>query len=367
MRLRFSLAVLLIISFLLVGCTGGELPNSGTYAVSGIVLHGNVGVKDVIVTYSGKTTGVTTTAADGTFSIHNLRGQVAISVSKDGWEFLEPQRAVSSATHLTFEGTPIFEALTISGRVTRVDNSPISNAIVFSGSHQTKSDSNGNWSLTIPGKFELLTVEVHCPGWEFQNPVVAVTPENPEVHFIGTPLPVSAPQITSTSFVRNVSISWEDVRYANQYELRTNENWGDISGLLYKGPETTFAIEQPNTRDYTLYLKSIHESGDYSGDTTIAKVSKPEPPKPNPPNVTPFFTALWIEPDPGVPEDIIGHGIYITLENGVTVYARVYVGQRLTYESSSGTNHIIEVTNIDIVGEGPKSDPISVRTTSFDW
>ena len=168
------------------------------------------------------------------------------------------------------------------------------------------------------------------------------------------------------SFITDVSLNWEPVRGATAYEIRTNENWGYSDGIIYKGNGLTHRFT-PTQRDYTLYSKAINAAGMYSEQASAITLSLPIPQAPSLPVVIPFFTALQVHVTPLNSAAIMGYHIYL-LKDGEEEAAKsvVMTGQHLTYSAPSGTAFTVQVSAFDILGEGPKSEPLHASTTYID-
>lgn len=165
------------------------------------------------------------------------------------------------------------------------------------------------------------------------------------------------------SFITDVSLSWEPVQGATAYEIRTDSNWGYADGIVYRGNSLSHKFA-PTQREYTLYLKAINQAGLYSEQATPITVSLPAPNPPPMPTLTPYFNALKIVPTPLVSPSIMGYYIYIT-QGDVTTKVPIIAGGDYTYPASSGTTVTIQVSAYDVLGEGPKSEPLQATTTQL--
>ncbi|NMA60691.1 MAG: carboxypeptidase regulatory-like domain-containing protein [Firmicutes bacterium] len=101
----------------------GTVETSAGYPISGRVVDSkNAPIANAIILLTDVQDGVirtTTSDSDGFFSIADLVGKYAITISKKGWEFTPESHYVDrTATNINFYGTPDIEATyAISGRI----------------------------------------------------------------------------------------------------------------------------------------------------------------------------------------------------------------------------------------------------------
>jgi hypothetical protein len=166
------------------------------------------------------------------------------------------------------------------------------------------------------------------------------------------------------SFITDVNLAWEPVRGATAYEIRTSDtNWGYADGIIYRGNSLSHRFI-PTQREYTLYIRAINQAGLYSNQATPITLSLPAPAAPNQPTVTAYFNALKIVPTPLNSPSVLGYYIHVT--NGdVTDKIPVLAGGDYSYPTPSGTTVTIQVSAYDILGEGPKSEPLEATTTAL--
>ncbi|NLX69926.1 MAG: hypothetical protein GX024_03345, partial [Clostridiales bacterium] len=157
------------------------------------------------------------------------------------------------------------------------------------------------------------------------------------------------------------------------YEVRTDTNFGsEDANLIYKGDETSYIIDFPTKRSYTLYIKAYNRAGVYSLNATPITLKNAVPSTPPQPVVTGFFSSLWIEILPVPDNDILGYKLYMTPcdssgnptgEVKVTTYP---TAQRVTYQAPSGSHFLVQVSALDVLGEGGKSAPVLAATKKID-
>ena len=169
------------------------------------------------------------------------------------------------------------------------------------------------------------------------------------------------------SFITDVSLAWEPVRGATAYEIRAEDSaWGYADGVIYRGSGLSHRFT-PTQRNYTLHIKAINQAGLYSERATAICLSLPVPQAPSLPVVIPFFTALQVHVTPLNHPAILGYYTYLVQDGEqVPVKSLVRAGQHLTYSAPSGTAFAVQVSAFDILGEGPKSEPLHASTTYID-
>jgi hypothetical protein len=169
-------------------------------------------------------------------------------------------------------------------------------------------------------------------------------------------------------FETQVILRWYPVRDAAAYEIRTDEDWGNPAGMVYRGQATSFTFH-PAQREYTFYLRAINGAGNYSTVTATKTLSNPAPSKPPTPVVTEFFSRLWIDIKAVTDTDILGYNVYITpcdefgTPTGMTEVAAYSTPQRVTYNAEPGSSFLIQTAAYDALGEGEKSDTVQGTTT----
>lgn len=160
-------------------------------------------------------------------------------------------------------------------------------------------------------------------------------------------------------------VYWKKAEYAEAYEVRDNLNWGNPSGMLFRGYAYNHAF-LPVAREMILYLRAVNAVGEYSVGYATLNISIPEPPIPDPPLVYEFFRALQIHLNPTSAPAVRGYYVYLTeqIEGGELDPIKILVrrGEPLTHDAPAGTTFKIEVTSFDIIGESLKSQAIYSTT-----
>jgi hypothetical protein len=166
-------------------------------------------------------------------------------------------------------------------------------------------------------------------------------------------------------FVDSVELNWLPIpeRDIAGYEIRTEDvNWGARNEhLIYRGSELRHVFA-PSVREYTFYIRAFDRHGNYSLESAIKELELPMPPAPQQPNTEEYFNVVKILPKPlGLPS-IQGYYIYVT-RGAETVRVPVLAGGDYSYPAPSGTTVTIQISAYDVLGEGPKSEPLQATTT----
>lgn len=190
------------------------------------------------------------------------------------------------------------------------------------------------------------------------SPVVTIT-------VIGKNSP--PPDVTwgECSFVDQVELRWNPVNVPDlqAYEVRTNTYWGSQDGLIYRGNGLSHVME-PTQRSYTFHIKALDRSGNYSKNASVITLSLPAPQAPEQPIVEAYFNALKIKVNPLNSPSVKGYYAYMT-KGGATDKIPVLAGGEIAYPAPTGTTVTIQVSAYDVLGEGPKSEPLEATTTAL--
>ena len=178
---------------------------------------------------------------------------------------------------------------------------------------------------------------------------------------VDIPIP-STPVFDTSEFITDVTLRWFPADHAASYELRTDQNWGNTSGLVYRGDANQHRFV-PTQRTYTFYLRAINAKGQYSTNHATISLSKPTPATPDQPVVTTFFGALRITPIPIAEQGILGYWVYVKPQGQPEEKLFCAPGDALIYQAESGTTCDIQVSAFDVVGEGGKSTVLQATTT----
>lgn len=173
-------------------------------------------------------------------------------------------------------------------------------------------------------------------------------------------------------FTNKVYLNWNPVNNYDLegYEVRTDTNFGsDDIGLVYRGKETHYTIQNPTQRSYTLYIKAFSWSKKYSTNATPLTIENTIPIAPPQPTITEFFGSLWIEVAPNGEIDIEKYNVYITPSDGAgnptgttEKIVLATAPNKITYEASPGQSFLIEIAAEDVLSEGLKSAPAEATT-----
>lgn len=173
-------------------------------------------------------------------------------------------------------------------------------------------------------------------------------------------------------FNKSIVLRWESIsdKDLDYFEIRTDTNFGsDDAGLVARKSEISHRINEPIQRSYTFYIKAKDRSGNYSVNADSITLTNSIPSTPTQPVITSFFQALWIEISPVIDNDIEKYKVYITPSDGAgnttgntEIIEIATAPQKITYESEPGKYYLIEVSALDILGEGPKSAPVEAGT-----
>ncbi len=178
------------------------------------------------------------------------------------------------------------------------------------------------------------------------------------------PIPQVPQWLGHTLTTSGLTIRWLKAEHANGYEIRTDLNWGNSSGMVFRGyaHELSFV---PQDRNVLLYIKSINVQGDYSaGYDTLQEYLAP-PPAPSQPDIAEFFRTIRIAPVPLNDPAVQGYYAYITVDE-TTEKRPVMAGSYLLHQLEYGKTATIQVAAYDILGEGAKSEPIQAASVSLD-
>jgi len=187
---------------------------------------------------------------------------------------------------------------------------------------------------------------------------------------------------TKCKFEGTVQLFWDSVSFYSLegYEIRTDTNFGeDDDDLIYRGNSLKHVIEEPDTRDYTFYIKTYSTTGYYSLDYNTIELNKEPPSQPNVPNVTEFFQRIWVEIFPVNEPGIEGYYVYITPsdgegnETGDTIRVPMATAGRYIHNAEPNSSFLIQVSaydvfeklDVDIDGEGEKSEEIERSTVAL--
>jgi len=170
----------------------GSLP---TYALSGTVTLGGVGLAGVTITVDGRTT---QTGSGGTWQIGNLpAGTYLIVPSLANYQFNPPSRTATITNAdiggLDFEAIP--STFTISGTVTDSSGNRLEGVLVTADGRTALTGSNGRYQI---GGIPVGTVNVQCQkagytffwqdglgNWHSEPRPVTVPPDQADVNFVG--------------------------------------------------------------------------------------------------------------------------------------------------------------------------------------
>lgn len=191
------------------------------------------------------------------------------------------------------------------------------------------------------------------------SPVATIT-------IVGKDTPPPNVEWSECSFITTIELNWNPVVTPDlqAYEVRVDQNWGNQTGLIYRGLDLSHIIEHPTQRSYTFYVKALDRSGNYSEQATPITLSLPAPPAPQQPTIETHFNAIKIWPTTLNLPQIQGYYIYVTKE-AVTSKVPVLAGGDYTYPASSGVTVTIQVSAYDVIGEGGKSEPLQATTTNL--
>ena len=177
-------------------------------------------------------------------------------------------------------------------------------------------------------------------------------------------------------FTDEIVLRWQPINDIDvkAYEIRNDLNWGNSTGLIYRGLSLEYPIKNPTERAYTFYIKALDRSGNYSEEYSEITVTNSAPPAPATPKISEFFESILIEIYPVADEDLKGYKLYITesdglgnaLENADTQVIPLATLQKITYPADSGKSFLIECSAYDSLGEGQKSAPIEATTQSIN-
>jgi len=157
-------------------------------------------------------------------------------------------------------------------------------------------------------------------------------------------------------------LTWKKAADATDYEIRSNLNWGDSDGILFRGYDHQ-AVIMPWDRQMTLYMRSLNSAGEYSDNYATLDVDLQAPPAPNPVTVEAFFSALKITVNPVSADGIIGYDLLITnTDTGDTETVPLSGAGTLTYPVESGIVYVIRARAKDILGYGAESSPVQAES-----
>ncbi len=180
--------------FLTIGIedTAGE--PSTAYMVSGkVVDDAGEGIPSVTVTFTFADDSFVTavTNSSGDFSKSDLEGAVTIKAEKTGYNIPGFFKVNGEERNITFIGnTGTLGAYEVSGIVESTGGLAIEGVVLTfedgNGTVQTaRSGSDGSYSKS--GLFGKLTITAVLDGWEFTPASRAISSEDPELNFYGTP------------------------------------------------------------------------------------------------------------------------------------------------------------------------------------
>jgi len=176
-------------------------------------------------------------------------------------------------------------------------------------------------------------------------------------------------------FTDEIVLRWQPINDIDvkEYEIRNDLNWGNATGLIYKGLDLEHTVKNLTQRAYTFYIKALDRSGNYSEEHSEITVTNSAPPAPQTPKISEFFESIWIEIYSVADEDLKGYKLYITesdgqgnqLEDTEPQVIPLATPQKITYPADSGKSFLIECSAYDSLGEGAKSAPIEATTQSI--
>jgi len=187
------------------------------------------------------------------------------------------------------------------------------------------------------------------------------------------PVTQTAPEIftwDTCTFIDAVRLRWFPVSGAVEYEIRFDQSWGKADGMLYKGNATEFSF-RPSQRAYTVYGATINAVGNYSVSATKT-LTNTTPSTPPQPVIKEFFSAVWIEIQPVADNDILGYNLYMTpcdsagSPTGPTEKTPCPGPERVTYKANVGSSFLVQVSAVDVIGEGAKSAAVQATTRAID-
>ena len=180
---------------------------------------------------------------------------------------------------------------------------------------------------------------------------------------VQVPKPVN-PVWSDYTLTNTLHLRWRKAEFASGYEIRTDLNWGELEGMIFRGYAHSLSFV-PRDRELILYLRALNVAGEYSEGYDTIHVSLPAPEPPQQPTVEAYFNALKIHPTPLDNPAVMGYFVYVE-GDGINDKVAVIAGGEINYPAPSGTTLTIQVSAYDILGEGGKSEPLQATTTALD-
>ncbi len=180
---------------------------------------------------------------------------------------------------------------------------------------------------------------------------------------VQVPKPLN-PVWSDYTLTNTLNLRWRRAEFASGYEIRTDLNWGELEGMIFRGYAHSFSFI-PTEREMILYLRALNAIGEYSVGYDTLNVSLPAPDPPDQPTVEPYFNALKIHPTPLNNPAVMGYFVYV-IGDGIDEKLAVIAGGHINYPAPSGTTVTIQISAYDIIGEGGKSEPLQATTTHLD-
>lgn len=170
-------------------------------------------------------------------------------------------------------------------------------------------------------------------------------------------------------FVESVELNWLPVpeRDIAGYEVRTqDDNWGARNEhLVYRGSELRHVFA-PSVRNYSFYIRAYDRQGNYSKQSGSKSLSLPMPPAPQQPKIEEYFTAIKVGIVPVDSPTVKGYKLNLkNTKTGIEEIIPFPFATTHTHSAASGTNFTVQVSAFDILGEGPKSEPLQATTTAL--
>lgn len=218
------------------------------------------------------------------------------------------------------------------------------------GNAAWKYGGNGNGQISISGcelghTYEVKAVVKDVHGNTSQGVTKSITVA------MKTEVP-NAPQGFSVTFSDKANFNWLEVRNADVdfYELRLDTRTGQTDGLIGKSNNTTYSGMLSN-RTGKVYLYAHNPSKGYGAPAELT-YNVPQPKQPTNLKATANINGIGVTFE-AIPANCKGANVYVD--------SKVYftTTNALTIPLEAGVYNV-KVAYVDIFGEGPTSEPISV-------
>ncbi|WP_027339930.1 LamG-like jellyroll fold domain-containing protein [Halonatronum saccharophilum] len=181
------------------------------------------------------------------------------------------------------------------------------------------------------------------------------------------PLPQKADFIESACrFRNNIFLRWSSPQEEGNkvYEVRLDDNFGEEEGLVYLGSSKSCTFNDIRNREYTFYIKSFSAVG-YSEETGIITLENPVPGQPLAPDASTFFEKIIVEVNPLNDPTINGYYLYLKKEGEEEKRYNIEKLDKYEFAAVPEEEYQIRVSAYDVLGEGEKSDPVSITVDSL--